>query len=38
MSFGILGPPEVHNDGYYGHYHDIGHIYHVWFGDPVKYD
>lgn len=38
VATGVFGPPEVHNDGYYGHYHDIEHRYHIWFENPVKYN
>ena len=26
---------EIHNSGYYWHYHDRGHNYHIWFGEPI---
>lgn len=29
--------PEVHSPGYYGHYHDADHNYHIWFGSPINY-
>ena len=34
---GYSGKPEVHGDGYYGHYHDADHIIHIWYGSPVHY-
>ena len=33
---GVAGP-EVHGSGYYYHYNDPKHYFHVWFGKPVKY-
>ena len=34
---GLGGGPEVHTAGYYGHYHDSTHEYHIWFGGPIWY-
>lgn len=35
--FGCDEVPEVHGDGYYGHYHDSTHSFHIWFGNPISY-
>lgn len=29
--------PEVHGDGFYGHYHDANHRYHIWYGNQINY-
>lgn len=28
-------PPEYHGTGYYGHYHDSTHSFHIWYGSPI---
>ena len=33
--FGYTGAPEVHGVGYYGHYHDSTHSFHIWYGKPI---
>ena len=33
--FGYTDPPKVHGYGYYGHYHDVDHKFHIWFGNPI---
>lgn len=33
----IFGGPEVQASGYYGHYHDSRHVYHIWYGKPINY-
>ena len=30
-------PPEVHSAGMYGHYHDITHTFHIWYGGVIWY-
>ena len=35
--FGNTDPPEVHESGYYGHYHDSTHSFHIWYGSPIFY-
>ncbi|WP_040906581.1 hypothetical protein, partial [Youngiibacter fragilis] len=34
---GYAGRPEVHSSGMYGHYHDITHTFHIWFGGTISY-
>jgi len=34
---GFISPPEVHGSGFYGHYHDFLHRFHVWFGGQLSY-
>lgn len=29
--------PEVHDSGYYGHYHDKNHKIHIWYGQIIYY-
>ncbi len=36
-SVGIFTVPEVHRSGYYGHYNNASHQYHIWFGGPIYY-
>ncbi|MBQ2694677.1 MAG: RHS repeat-associated core domain-containing protein [Clostridia bacterium] len=38
MVFGSNDPPEVHGSGYYGHYHDSTHSFHIWYGEPLYYN
>ncbi len=33
--YGYVECPEVHDSGYYGHYHDGSHTFHIWFGEPI---
>jgi len=37
VALGANEIPEVHGDGYYGHYHDADHKYHIWYGGRVLY-
>ena len=30
-------PPEIHKSGYYGHYHDSTHSFHIWYGERLYY-
>lgn len=32
---GMLGPPEVHGINYFGHYHDLGNNYNIWFDNQI---
>ena len=34
--FGCNNPPEYHGYGYYGHYHDSTHSFHIWYGEPIN--
>lgn len=34
---GSNAKPEVHGDGYYGHYHDRYHMIHIWYGSKANY-
>ena len=36
-AFGCTKKPEVHGDGYYGHYHDGNHKFHIWYGGIIRY-
>ena len=27
--------PEFHGPGYYAHYHDFTHAFHIWYGSPI---
>jgi len=29
--------PKVHGSGYYGHYHDFTHTFHIWYGGKIIY-
>ncbi len=35
-SDGDFSLPKVHGIGYYGHYHDQRHKFHIWFGMPLE--
>ncbi len=35
--FGGTNKPEVHGDGYYAHYHDASHKFHVCYGGKIGY-
>ena len=35
--FGGYSAPKVHHSGYYGHYHDSTHSFHIWFGGVIRY-
>jgi len=35
--FGAYASPRVHDSGYFGHFHDGTHSFHIWFGDPIWY-
>lgn len=37
VAFDCRKAPEVHGSGYYGHYHDGWHKYHIWYSKPVYY-
>lgn len=37
VAFGGKGRPEVHGSGYYAHYHDAQHRFHVWYGGKIRY-
>ena len=37
VAFGCTQKPEVNGNGYYGHYHDAKHLYHIWFGGKIWY-
>ena len=37
IGVGIYSKPEVHQSGYYGHYNDDEHNYHIWFGGKKFY-
>lgn len=37
IAVGATKAAEVHGDGYYGHYHDKNHKYHIFFGEPISY-
>ncbi len=37
VTFGGTAKPEVHGDGYYAHYHDANHRFHVWYGGKIRY-
>ena len=37
VAFGCYKKPEVHGNGFYGHYHDKDHRYHIWFGGKILY-
>ena len=34
---GCTASPEVHGSYMYGHYHDIDHLIHIWYGQPIIY-
>jgi hypothetical protein len=39
VAFGALQSeaPQVHGNGYYGHYHDGRHKFHIWYGGKIWY-
>lgn len=37
FALGGYSPPEVHNSGYYAHYHDGQHKIHIWYGSKIWY-
>ena len=37
VAVGATKEPEIHNSGYYGHYHDGAHNVHIWYGNPIEY-
>ncbi len=36
VTSGDFSLPTVHGIGYYGHYHDQRHKFHIWFGMPLE--
>ena len=36
VSLGNNDAPETHGIGFYGHYHDEDHGFHIWFGMPLE--